>query len=242
MFLGLESRVIFIRLLSEMKCPRCVQRIHRSASQCPHCGFAMRDLDRQYGAGEVRLRRLSDAAGVLRMKERRKAEKWFEGFETNFPQLFFSVYYGDLDERSNIRQFGMWLLNHGAYEDIDISRPNDGGVLLVVDVNSKVASISFGYLLDVYLSEEETFRILSNAHPHLLQGNHLKALGVVMKKLTAVLKKKSRHANRNPEHFERLAGVSQQGAGEILQRIRSGHVRGQPDPSVAVTNDEEIMR
>ncbi|MCP5535779.1 MAG: hypothetical protein H7A51_06030 [Akkermansiaceae bacterium] len=207
----------------------------------------MRDLDAQYGAGEVRLKRLGDAAGVLRMKERRKAEKWFDQFEASFPQLFFSVYYGALDEMSNIRQFGMWLLNHGAYEDIDISRPNDGGVLLVVDVKSKVASISFGYLLDVYLTEEETFRILSKAHPHLLQGNHLKALGVVIKSLSKVLKKKSRHARRNPEHYERLAGAPQSGVGEILQRIRSGQSmdtqgRGADVSAHTAANEEEMMR
>jgi len=210
-----------------MKCPRCVQRIHRSALQCPHCGFAMKDLDAQYGAGEVRMRRLSDAAGVLRMKERHKAEKWFDQFEKNFPQLFFSVYYGALDEMSNIRQFGMWLLNHAAFEDVDLSRPNDGGILLVVDVNSKVASVSFGYLLDVYLTEDDTFKILSKAHPHLLHGNYLVALRVITRALVAVLKKRSRQANKNTEQYELLAGGNQHGMGEILQRIRSGHTEPQ---------------
>lgn len=198
----------------------------------------MHDLGVQYGAGEVRMRRLSDAAGVLRMKERRSAEKWFEQFEANFPQLFLSVYYGALDEMSNIRQFGMWLLNHGAYEDVDLSRPNDGGILLVVDVHAKVATISFGYLLDVYLTEDDTFKILSKAHPHLLQGNHLKALRVIINMLSAVLRKRSRQANRNPEHFERLAGGNQQGMGEILQRIRSGHEGGEQE----VQQEQEVVR
>ncbi|MBT8043989.1 MAG: hypothetical protein KJO79_03480, partial [Verrucomicrobiae bacterium] len=183
----------------------------------------MRDLDSQYGAGEVRMRRLSDVAGVLRMRERRKADKWFDQFEASFPQLFFSVYYGALDELSNIRQFGIWLLNHGAYEDIDISRPNDGGILLVVDVNSKTATMAFGYLLDVYLTEEDTFKILSKAHPYLLQGNHYKALGVVISKLSSLLRKRAAQARRNPEPFERQLGNSQLGAGNILQKIRSGH-------------------
>jgi hypothetical protein len=184
------------------------------------------------------MRRLSDTAGVLRMKERRNAEKWFDRFEANFPQLFFSVYYGALDEMSNIRQFGMWLLNHSAYEDVDLSRPNDGGILLVVDVHSKVASISFGYLLDVYLTEDDTFKILSKAHPHLLQGNHLKALRVIINMLSAVLRKRSRQANRNPEHFERLAGGAQQGMGEILQRIRSGHESVKEE----IPQEEEVVR
>ncbi len=198
----------------------------------------MHDLGVQYGAGEVRMRRLSDAAGVLRMKERRSAEKWFEQFEANFPQLFLSVYYGALDEMSNIRQFGMWLLNHGAYEDVDLGRPNDGGILLVVDVHAKVATISFGYLLDVYLTEDDTFKILSKAHPHLLQGNHLKALRMIINMLSAVLRKRSRQANRNPEHFERLAGGNQQGMGEILQRIRSGHEGSEQE----VQQEQEVVR
>ena len=205
-----------------MKCPRCVQRIHRGAEQCPHCGFSMRDMEEQYGVGEVRMRRLSDAAGALRAGERRKVAKWFEQFERSFPQLFFSVYYGALDEMSNIRQFGMWLLNHGAFEDVDITRPNEGGVLLVVDLNSKTAAISFGYLLDVFLTEEDTFRILSAAHPYLLQGNHMKGLRVVMKRLSSVLIKRSRQARRNVGRFENAAGIHQQGMSDILERIRSG--------------------
>ncbi|HCI92520.1 MAG TPA: hypothetical protein DHV60_08235, partial [Verrucomicrobiales bacterium] len=83
----------------------------------------MRDLNAQFGDGDVRMCKLSDAAGVLKLKERKKANVWLKDFEERFPQLFFSVYYGELDEISNIRQFGMWLLNHGAFEDVDLSRP-----------------------------------------------------------------------------------------------------------------------
>ncbi len=181
----------------------------------------MRDLDLQYGKGEVRMRKLSDAAGVLRLRERKKASKWLDEFEARFPQLFFSVYYGALDEMSNIRQFGMWLLNHGAFEDVDLSRPNDGGVLFVVDINSRTASISYGYLLDAFLTEDDTFKVLSAAHPYLLQGNHVKALNVVVNKLSAVLRKRASHARRSPEKYEQIAGNKQQGMGDILQRIRS---------------------
>jgi len=181
----------------------------------------MEDLDAQYGEDEVRMRRLSDSAGVLRLKERKKVVKWFDQFEASFPQLFFSVYFGSLDDRLNIRQFGLWLLNHGAFEDVDLSRPNDGGVLLVIDVNSKAAFIASGYLLDVYLKEEDTFRALSAAHPHLLQGNYYRALKSVMGNLTKSLRKRSRQANRNPEKYQRLVGQSHQEMGDILERIRS---------------------
>ncbi len=189
-----------------MKCPRCVQLIHRSASQCPHCGFALQDLDALYGGREVMMSRLSDEAGVLKMRERKKARKWFDQFETFFPQLFFSVYYGVLEDGSDIRQLGMWLLNRGVFEDVDSDRSNDGGVLLVVDVNSKTAFIAYGYLLDFYLTEEDTFHILCKAHPHFLKGEHSKALKMIVYQLTKVLKKKSKKANRNPKKYQKLAG------------------------------------
>ena len=218
-----------------MKCPRCVQLIHRSATQCPHCGFALEDLDEQYGAGEVRMRRLSDAAGVLRMPERRKAEKWFDRFETSFPQLFFSVYYGALDEMSNIRQFGMWLLNRGAFEDVDLTRPNEGGVLLVVDVNTKTAFIAHGYLLDFYLTERDTFHILSKAHPHLLKGDHCKALKIIVTQLSMVLRKRSRRANRNPAKYQKLAGCLPREENQLLEPLR-------PEPNSRSRAENQVKK
>ena len=115
----------------------------------------------------------------------------------------------------------MWLLNRGAFEDVELSRPNDGGLLLVIDVNSKAAFIANGYLLDGYLKEDDTFNVLSKAHPHLLQGNYYKALKIVMAKLSVLLKKRSRQANRNPEKYQRTVGKPQREMGDILERIRS---------------------
>ncbi|NWK57355.1 hypothetical protein HW115_17175 [Verrucomicrobiaceae bacterium N1E253] len=204
-----------------MKCPRCVQRIHRGAEQCPHCGFALSDLDAVFGAGEVRMRRLSDAAGVLRLSERKRAEKWFDRFEQQFPQLFFSVYYGALDEVSNMRQFGIWLLNRGAFEDVDLSRPNEGGVLLLVDVNSKTAFMAHGYLLDFYLREKDSFKVLSKAHPHLLKEDHCKALKVVISELSAVLRQRSRSARRRPRKYQKLAGCLPADPSPLLEPLRA---------------------
>lgn len=167
------------------------------------------------------MRRLSDAAGVLKLAERKKAEKWFDRFETSFPQLFFSVYYGALDDVSNIRQFGMWLLNRGAYEDVDLSRPNEGGILLVMDVNSKTAFITYGYLLDFYLTDKDTFSILSKAHPHLLKGEHSKALKIIVSQLSVVLRKRSRKANRNPAKYQKLAGCFPQENHQLLKPLRA---------------------
>lgn len=206
-----------------MKCPRCVQRVHRSARQCPHCGFEIGDVDRIFGAEDVRLRCLTDAAGVLRKKERVAARRMLRDFQRKFPQLFFGIYFGSFKEIPSLRQFGFWLLNRGAFEDIEVSRPNEAGILLSVDVNGKAAGITFGYALQPFLDDEVTFKALSAAHPYFLQGQWLKASEVVIKRMSKTLSTQARRAKRNPEAFQPAPQPETEGAGEILERIRANH-------------------
>ena len=65
--------------------------------------------------------------------------KILERFEARFPQLFVSIYLGAFEELQSLRQFGFWMLNRAAYVDVDLERPNENGILIVVDVNAKNA-------------------------------------------------------------------------------------------------------
>jgi len=204
------------------KCPRCVQRIHRSAVVCPHCGFDMNDVDQLFGEDNVRLAALTDAAGVLRAKERKYVRVYMNDFERRFPQLFFGVYLGAFEVVSHLRQFGFWLLNRGAFVDVEVSRPNEFGILLSVDVAGKAAGLSYGYALQPFLDEEDTFAALSAGHPFFLQGQYLKGIEMVMKKLEAILRRRSKKANKGSLDLEEEP-VVEEGAGELLERIRSRH-------------------
>ena len=211
-----------------MKCPRCVQRVHRAAVQCPHCGFELREADEVFGAQEVRLKCLTDAAGVLRKRERETARRLLVDFQRKFPQLFFAVYFGTFRELSSLRQFGFWLLNRGAFEDVDVNRPNEAGILLSVDVGGKSAGISFGYQLQPFLTEDSTFRALSAAHPYFLQEQYLRSLEIVVERLTKTLRRQARRAKRDPESFTPEESVSEDGKGEMLERIRANHRAKEP--------------
>ena len=155
-----------------MKCPRCVQKIHRAAELCPHCGFSIVDADERFGAGEVRMRCLTDSAGIIRRGEHGRVEAAMERISQKFPQLFVAVYTGALGEIANIRQFGFWLLNRTAFEDVAVDKPNEAGILLTVDPESKAAGMVFGYLLDPFLDESDTFECLSRAHSSWLEGKY----------------------------------------------------------------------
>lgn len=205
-----------------MKCPRCVQRIHRAAQSCPHCGFSLADADQRFGADVVRLRSLTDGAGLLRRGERGKVEAAMESIGRRFPQVFVAVYTGSLGEVSNIRQFGFWLLNRAAFEDVPVGKPNESGILLTIDPESKAAGIAFGYLLDPFLEESDTFDCLSRAHAHWLEGRYADGIVKALRQLDSILAKRCRQAKRDPEKFERKVMPPPQ-MGDLVKRIRAGH-------------------
>ena len=209
-----------------MKCPRCVQRIHRMARQCPHCGFSIVDVDRVFGEDDVRLGTLTDAAGVLRKKERVALLRMLRNFESTFPQLFFGIYFGTFRELPSLRQFGFWLLNRGAFEDVDVSRPNEAGILLSVDVGGKSAGITYGYSLQPFLDDEATFKAVSAAHPYFLQGQWMKASEVVIRKISKTLGRQARRVRRDPEAFQGPHEKTE-GTGKMPERIRASHRRNQ---------------
>ena len=202
------------------KCPRCVQRIHRSAVGCPHCGFDMKDVDLLFGDEDVRVAAFSDLAGALRAKERKATRLMMNDFESRFPQLFFSVYIGAFEEVAHLRQFGFWLLNRGAFVDVEVSRPNACGILLSIDVNGKAAGITYGYNLHPFLDEDDTFAALSAGHPLFLQGLYFKGIEAVMQKIERILIRRSKKAHKDPSLFQE---ESTEDTGELLERIRSRH-------------------
>jgi uncharacterized membrane protein YgcG len=205
-----------------MKCPRCVQKIHRAAESCPHCGFSVADADANFGEEDVRIRSLTDTAGLFRRNERQRVESAMEKINQRFPQLFVAIYTGSLGEVANIRQFGFWLLNRAAFEDVPVEKPNEAGILITLDPDSKAAGIVFGYLLDPFLEETDTFECLSRAHAHWLEGRYTDGILRVLAHLDIILQKRSRQARRDREHFEAkvIGGLRK---GDVVRGIRTGH-------------------
>ncbi|MDF1714462.1 MAG: TPM domain-containing protein [Akkermansiaceae bacterium] len=203
-----------------MKCPRCVQKIHPGATSCPHCGFAMEHADEAFGTEDIKLKKFSDVAGVFRMKDREPMRKVLENFETKFPQLFVSIYLSAFEDLNSLRQYGFWMLNRTNYVDVDSQRPNATGILILVDVNAKSASITYGYALMPYLDENSTFAALSAGHPMFLQGDYPGALRAVIQKLEALLIKGWRRVSRDPVTVLAAGGQKLKDAGPDQGEIR----------------------
>jgi len=189
-----------------MKCPRCVQQIHRAAASCPHCGFSIADADQLFGNEEIKLRTLTDAAGIFRRHERMLLEEAMDKIAHRFPQIFVAIYTGSLGESGHLRQFGFWLLNRGVFEDVPVEKPNENGILIVIDPDSKAAGMTHGYLLDPYLEEQDSFDCLSRAHAYWLEGRYAEGALRSLRALEKLLIKRCRQACRDTEKYERRYG------------------------------------
>ena len=205
-----------------MKCPRCVQRIHRAACSCPHCGFSIADADACFGNDEMRLRSLTDSAGILRRGDRERVEFAMARISRRMPQIFVAVFTGALGEMANIRQFGFWLLNRSEFEDVPAEKPNAAGILITIDPESKAAGMSFGYLLDPFLEESDTFECLLRGHAHWLEERYAHGLVKVLAHLEVILSKRSRQARRDPQSFQRKVAPPRS-MEDPMCRMRDGH-------------------
>ena len=140
-----------------------------------------------------------------------------EGFETKFPQLFVSICLSAFEDADILRQYGFWLLNRASFVDVDVGRPNATGILILVDVNAKSASITYGYALMPYLNEDSTFAALSAGHPLFLQGDYPGALKAVIQKLEAILIKGWRKVRKDPASVLARGGQSPKRVGEVKE-------------------------
>ena len=201
----------------------------------------MSTADAEFGSGEVLVRTLTDSAGLMRKAERVVVQEAIERFSKRFPQLFFAVYTCVLRETTNLREFGFWLLNRGVFEDFARHRLNAAGILLVMDVEGKAAGITYGYLLDPYLDEDDTFQCLSKAHPYWLDRRPDQGIVALLKTLEKILKKKSRATRKGLENFERKVTQPPQ-MGDLVKIIRSVHVHNaahKQDAATSTAREEE---
>lgn len=141
----------------------------------------------------------------MRRGDRARVETAMARIARHLPQVFVAVYTGALGETANIRQFGFWLLNRSEFEDVPAGKPNSAGILITIDPESKAVGMSFGYLLDPFLEEADTFECLLRGHAHWLEERYADGLVKVLAHLEVILCRRSRQARRNPKALQRKA-------------------------------------
>lgn len=144
------------------------------------------------GSNQVLLHRVHDAAHCLRKHERDELGETLDFLESKFPQMLFCAYLGTLPASLKISELGFWLLNHGQVRGAEFARPNENGVLVVMDLNTKQIGISLGYFAETLITEEDAYRALNAARPNLVNAEYGEAIERIFLKIGKVLDKQGR--------------------------------------------------
>ena len=171
-----------------------------------------KDLERRRESLAADAREWERKAEVAISKDRDDLAKVLDQLEIKFPQMMFCAYLGQLPENLSIAELGFWLLNHGEVAGGEASRPNENGVLLVMDLASRQIGLSLGYFAEALISEQDAYRALCHARPDLLEGDYGAALAKVFGQLGRVLLKQGRRWLRE----QKKAAVAAQKAAKVL--------------------------
>lgn len=159
-----------------------------------------------FGYDDVHFHPLSDLADCLKEKERKQLQKLIDRLEKRFPQLWFGICFVALSERVSLREFGFWLMNHAAVASEE-PRPNENGVILTIDLTSRVAGFSLGYYAERFMNDGDLFRALNDGAPYLTQGDYELGVRVMFERFAKILAQQAREAARYPERFQRTQPV-----------------------------------
>lgn len=185
-------------------------------------------MDEVFGGDAVLLDRVTDAAGALSRSEIEQVEDALRRFEHRFPQLFTVVYCGALPAQTSLRQFGFWLLNRAAVCDLEATRPNENGVLLILDTHGRSAAVVPGYLLECYLNESDLQRVLTAGRKSWGRGLWTPGLLAALGELSSRLCRRAEEAARAPERFAPPHPPAVPALPQFV-RIREGHSHRIPE-------------
>tara|TARA_R110002096_G_scaffold283411_3_gene477496 strand:- start:1889 stop:2536 length:648 start_codon:yes stop_codon:yes gene_type:complete len=166
--------------------------VDHEADSCYSCGYSELEAASKFGSNQVILSRVHDAAHCLRKQEKDILNAALDQLEVKFPQMLFCAYLGTLPEGLSMSELGFWLLNHGQVKGAEYARPNENGILVIVDMNTKQIGISMGYFAESIITEEEAYRALLRARPNLLNAEYGEAIENIFRRLARVLTKNGR--------------------------------------------------
>lgn len=172
-------------------CPCCAQNFHHEAECCPLCGFSFERAQEKFGDFEINMRRVDDKAGCLRKAQREHLANKLSLWEKKCPPVVFAIHIPLTLERQQLRQYAIWALNSMVMNETDIDRP-DWTLLLVLDINNRAVTFSYGYKLDAYLSEELLYPALVAGATYLRDGHYEQGLAIIMKKARNILARQAR--------------------------------------------------
>jgi uncharacterized membrane protein YgcG len=147
---------------------------------------------------------LHDQAGLLKLRERQQILRQLRRFRVKFPGCFLAVITTALSSGQDHRRAGLALMNDSSWSDVDHLHA-DAGLMLLIDIEKKQASIVLGYQREHDISEQEVSRILAQGQLHWHEGRYYAGISVAIAAIEKVLIRRHRRLQRIPQQATLLS-------------------------------------
>jgi hypothetical protein len=181
-----------------VSCPGCHRALPGPVEQCPHCGYNAWTCVDHFRYDPPPLDRYIDIEHRLKNEDRARLDKVIDGLESDLPQVRVHLCLVKLLPGTDVRECGFWMLNASVPRDEEEAEHRPWGILLLMDLHAASASLTVGYALDPFLSNDALRDCLEAGRKDFGEGNFAAGL---MRLLTVL-----HGALREAQH--RAAGVA----------------------------------
>lgn len=155
--------------------------------QCPHCGYTGWTCMERFPHMPPPLDRLMDSEGRIQEKDAAAILKEFDRVEGLFPQVRLHLCVEKLPEGVDCREFGFWLMNASVPPDETALAGRAWSILLTINRTARTASLTLGYGLDNFISDDQLVESLKAGQRPLRSGRYGDAVTAITTRLCRVL-------------------------------------------------------
>jgi hypothetical protein len=146
--------------ISAMTCPGCRAIIEEPVENCPRCGYSGHSVVKKFPFAAPTIERYIDPNGHFGPADRELIDEALSELATRFPQVRFSFCVIDLEQETDPREFGFWMLNASPVNDPGEEKLRPWTILLLIDGANDRVSVTSGYAIEPFLNEERWVALL----------------------------------------------------------------------------------
>lgn len=181
--------------IGSISCPACKAKLERDAKWCPACGFTGSKTLDMFGDNPPPLLPILDVADIWGEKDQRMIKAAVAHFNRRFPQIHWRICGVALGAEMSLPLFGFWLLNASPLADEETDDDRNWTVLLLVDAETRRASVTLGYRAEVWLSDDMWEKALAETKEPFRMGKPGLAVSAFLK-ASLLLFEKAWHRSR----------------------------------------------
>lgn len=175
-------------------CPACHGTLKVFGDACELCRYTAWDCLQRFPYQAPVLERVLDPERLLKDEESSTILREMDVLEAAYPQVSLHLCLTRLPAGVDSREFGFWLFNASLAASAEEAKRRPWSMLLLVDYGNSTASLTAGYQLEVFLSDQQLASALMESAAKFRRRQYGPALTEVIRRLMSRLATAHREA------------------------------------------------